>query len=93
MATSLTAGTPYKTANKKSTSKVLVQVNVGDIQPLYIFGSLDGTNYVELETVTTSVIKEVSACPYISISATTNDYDSTASLGTSTATIHELSGY
>ena len=93
MATTLTAGTPYQTGNKSSTSKVLVQINVGDTQPIYIFGSVDGTNYVELETISASTIREVSACPYISVSATTNDHDSTTSFGTTTAAIHELSGY
>lgn len=93
MSTTLTAGTPYKTANKASTSKVLVQVNIGDTSPLYIFGSLDGTNYVQLETVSASTIKEISACSYISVSATAGDHDSATSVGTSSASIQELSGF
>lgn len=93
MATTLSAGVPHQTANKKATSKALVQVNIGDTSPIYIFGSLDGTAYVQLESISTSTIREVAACPYISVSATTNDYDSTASFGTSSASVHELSGF
>ena len=93
MAITLSAGVPDSIGDTKSTSKILVQINVGDTQPIYLFGSLDGTNYVQLETFTASAIKEVSACRYLSVSATTGDHDSTASFGTTTASFLELSGF
>jgi hypothetical protein len=93
MATTLSVGVPYKVANKKTTSKVLVQLNIGSVSPLYLYGSLDGTNYVQLDSFSAGAIKEVAACPYLSFSAVTGDHDNTTTAGTSSVIIHELTGY
>ena len=94
MATNLTAGVPYKTNQKKTSSKLLIQVSMGPETTLYLFGSLNGTDYVQLETFTADDIKEVSSCPYISFSKTAGDHDDTTSVGAGAGMlVAELSGY
>ena len=67
-------------------SKGVIQVNHGDTD-VTLFGSIDGTNYIKIETFTADTIKEVVLCESFKVSG--SDANTTTSIGTSTVHISE----
>ena len=76
----MAVGTAYSPSMHSTYGNGVFQVVKGNTN-VSLFGSLDGTNYVLLETFTASTIKEVVKCNYYKISGATGDQ--TTSVGTS----------
>ena len=52
---------------KSGNSNGLVQVVNTSGTAVYLFGSLDGTNFVLIESFTSNTIKEIMLCPFMKI--------------------------
>jgi len=59
------------TIKKSGNSNGLLQVVNTSGTPVYLFGSLDGTNYVLIESFSADTIKEVMLCPFMKIGGNT----------------------
>jgi|TARA_R100000081_G_scaffold91829_1_gene71169 hypothetical protein len=59
------------TIKKSGNSNGLLQVINTSGTPVYLFGSLDGTNYVLIESFSADTIKEVMLCPFMKIGGNT----------------------
>lgn len=70
--------------------KGIIHVDVGDTSPLYLWGSLNGTDYVVIENFSVDTIKELTLCPYFRLSG--SNANSAASVGTGKAYIQEARG-
>jgi len=72
--------------------KGIIQVEIGDTQPVYLWGSLNGTDYVVIESFSSDTIKELTLCPYFRLSGSNTSGNSAISVGTSKAYIQEARG-
>ena len=52
---------------RSGNSNGLVQVVNTSGTPVYLFGSVDGTNFVLIESFTSNTIKEIMLCPFMKI--------------------------
>lgn len=84
MAAELVVGTAFS-HNKKINGRGIVQIKKGDTN-VSLYGSLDGTNYVFIETFTADTIKEITMCENFKVSGA-NDGTLTTPIGSSKAFI------
>ncbi len=76
----MAVGTAYSPSMHSTYGKGVIQVVKGNTN-VSLYGSLDGTNYVLIETFSASAIKEVVKCNYFKISGSASD--TTTVIGTS----------
>lgn len=57
--------------HKRGNSNGLVQVVNSNGTAVYLFGSVDGTNFVLIESFTANTIKEIMLCPFMKIGGNT----------------------
>ncbi len=85
----LQVGQAFTPNLRGSTGQGVVQVTRGDTD-LSLWGSVNGTDYVLIETFTASSLKEVILCSFFKISGNAADIDAAA--GTSKLWIDETRG-
>ena len=86
MATQLAVGTEFNPNMKNAGGQGIIQIVKGDTN-VHLYASLNGTDYVLIETFYASTIKEIILCPYFKVSAATDG--TFTSIGSSTVFIDE----
>lgn len=67
MSTELTVGTAYNPNFRNAGGQGVIQIKKGDTN-VSLYGSLNGTDYVLIETFSVDTIKELVLCDYFKIS-------------------------
>jgi hypothetical protein len=75
-----------------SGGKGIIQVDIGDTTPVYLWGSVNGTDYAVIESFSADTIKELTLCPYFRLSGANTAGNSAVTVGTTRAYIQEARG-
>lgn len=86
MATQLAVGTEFNPNMKNAGGQGIIQIVKGDTN-VHLYASLNGTDYVLIETFSADTIKELVLCDRFKISGSATDQ--TTSIGSSKAYISE----
>jgi hypothetical protein len=86
MATQLAVGTVFHPNMKNASGQGVIQIVKGNTN-VYLYGSLNGTDYVLIETFSADTIKELVLCDKFKISGSATDQ--TTTIDTSKAYISE----
>lgn len=89
--TQLTQNTAFTPNLRGSSGAGVVQV-VYDSATIHLHGSLNGTDYVLVESFAADSIKEVVLCPYFKYSSSATDETASGALGTHKVIIDETRG-
>lgn len=84
----LSAGVSYLSKSLRSGGRGVIQVADYNTT-VYLYGSINGTDWASIETLSANQIKEVVLCPYFRFSSSSTDSSVTTGTGTTKVFISE----